>query len=432
MSKKNGSRRVALVAGLRTPFQKERTGYARLSALDLGAAVVSELLARFDVRADEIAQVVFGQVVPSLNAPNIAREIVLRTSLPKSVEAYSVSRACATSYQSVINLAQSIALGVLDCGIAGGADSISDVPVAVSKNLAGALVQANRARTLGERVRAFVDLKPADLVPLAPAIKELSTGLTMGESAEKMVKENGISREAQDRYAHRSHVLAARAWEDGRLREEVMTFFVPPTYEPVSEDNLVRKNSKLEDYGRLRPAFDRDYGSVTAGNSSPLTDGAAAILLMDADKAESEGRKVLGYLRSHAFSAVDPGGQLLMGPAFAIPVALERAGLELADMDLIDMHEAFAGQVLSNTQALESKTFAREKLGRSRPVGTIDWERFNVLGGSIAMGHPFAATGARQMVQTLRELGRRGGRFALCSACAAGGLGAAVVLEAAR
>ena len=211
-----------------------------------------------------------------------------------------------------------------------------------------------------------------------------------------------------------------------------MTLFVPPNYEPVSEDNLVRKNSKLEDYGRLRPAFDRHYGSVTAGNSSPLTDGAAAILLMDAEKAEREGRKVLGYLRSHAFSAVDPGGQLLMGPAFAIPVALERAGLELEDMDLIDMHEAFAGQVLSNTQALESKAFAREKLGRSRPVGTIDWDRFNVLGGSIAMGHPFAATGARQIVQTLRELGRRGGRFALCSACAAGGLGAAVVLEAAR
>lgn len=432
MSKKNGSRRVALVAGLRTPFQKERTGYARLSALDLGVAVVSELLARFDVSGEQVDQVVFGQVVPSLSAPNIAREIVLRTGLPHSVEAYSVSRACATSYQSVVSLAQAIAVGVVDCGIAGGADSISDVPVAVSKNLAAALVQANRARTLGERVRAFVDLKPADLVPLAPALKELSTGLTMGESAEKMVKENGISREAQDRYAHRSHTLAARAWEDGRLRGEVMTLFVPPDYEPVSEDNLVRKSSNEEDYGRLRPVFDRRYGSVTAGNSSPLTDGASAILLMDADKAASEGREPLGYLRSYAFSAVDPGGQLLMGPAFAIPVALERAGLELQDMDLIDMHEAFAGQVLSNTQALESKVFAREKLGRGRPIGAIDWDRFNVVGGSIAMGHPFAATGARQMVQTLRELGRRGGRFALCSACAAGGLGAAVVLEAAR
>ncbi|NLE86114.1 MAG: acetyl-CoA C-acyltransferase FadI [Myxococcales bacterium] len=430
MSKTNGNRRVAIVAGLRTPFQKERTGYARLTALDLGIAVVGELLARTALRAADVDQVVFGQVVPSLTAPNIAREIVLGSGLPKSVEAYSVSRACATSYQSVVNVAQAISAGVVECGIAGGADSVSDAPIAVSKKLAGALVKASRARSLAERVRAFTDLKPADLVPVPPALKEPTTGLTMGESAEKMAKENGISREAQDEFAHRSHVLASRAWEDGRLREEVMKFYVPPEFSAVVEDNLVRKNSNLEDYGRLRPVFDRAYGTVTAGNSSPLTDGASAILLMNGEKATSEGRELLGYLRSYAFTAVDPGGQLLMGPAFAAPLALERAGLELADMDLVDMHEAFAAQILSNTQALESERFAREKLGRSRPVGTIDWDRFNVLGGSIALGHPFAATGARQITQTLRELRRRGGRFALCTACAAGGLGAAVVLEA--
>ena len=423
MSKTNGNRRVAIVAGLRTPFQKERTGYARLTALDLGIAVVGELLARTALRAADVDQVVFGQVVPSLTAPNIAREIVLGSGLPKSVEAYSVSRACATSYQSVVNVAQAISAGVVECGIAGGADSVSDAPIAVSKKLAGALVKASRARSLAERVRAFTDLKPADLVPVPPALKEPTTGLTMGESAEKMAKENGISREAQDEFAHRSHVLASRAWEDGRLREEVMKFYVPPEFSAVVEDNLVRKNSNLEDYGRLRPVFDRAYGTVTAGNSSPLTDGASAILLMNGEKATSAGRELLGYLRSYAFTAVDPGGQLLMGPAFAAPLALE-------DMDLVDMHEAVAAQILSNTQALESERFAREKLGRSRPVGTIDWDRFNVLGGSIALGHPFAATGARQITQTLRELRRRGGRFALCTACAAGGLGAAVVLEA--
>lgn len=430
MSKTNGSRRVAIVAGLRTPFQKERTGYARLTALDLGIAVVGELLARSALRAAEVDQVVFGQVVPSLTAPNIAREIVLGSGLPKSVEAYSVSRACATSYQSVVNVAQAIAAGVVDCGIAGGADSVSDAPIAVSKKLAGALVKASRARSLAERVRAFTDIKPADLVPVPPALKEPTTGLTMGESAEKMAKENGISREAQDGFAHRSHVLAARAWEDGRLRAEVMKLYVPPDYGAVAEDNLVRKNSNLDDYGRLRPVFDRSYGTVTAGNSSPLTDGASAIVLMNAEKAKSEGREPLGYLRSYAFTAVDPGGQLLMGPAFAAPLALERAGLELENMDLVDMHEAFAAQILSNTRALESKSFARDELGRSRAVGTIDWDRFNVLGGSIALGHPFAATGARQITQTLRELRRRGGQFAMCTACAAGGLGAAMILEA--
>ncbi len=430
MSKTNGSRRVAIVAGLRTPFQKERTGYARLTALDLGIAVVGELLARAALRATDIDQVVFGQVVPSLSAPNIAREIVLGSGLPKSVEAYSVSRACATSYQSVVNVAQAISAGVVECGIAGGADSVSDAPIAVSKKLAGALVKASRARSLAERVRAFTDLKPTDLVPVPPALKEPTTGLTMGESAEKMAKENGISREAQDEFAHRSHVLATRAWEDGRLREEVMKLYVPPEFSAVAEDNLVRKSSNLEDYGRLRPVFDRSYGTVTAGNSSPLTDGASAIVLMNGEKAASEGREPLGYLRSYAFTAVDPGGQLLMGPAFAAPLALERAGLQLEDMDLVDMHEAFAAQILSNTQALESEGFAREKLGRARAVGSIDWDRFNVLGGSIALGHPFAATGARQITQTLRELRRRGGRFAMCTACAAGGLGAAVVLEA--
>lgn len=418
------------MAGLRTPFQKERTGYARLTALDLGIAVVGELLARSALRAAEVDQVVFGQVVPSLTAPNIAREIVLGSGLPKSVEAYSVSRACATSYQSVVNVAQAIAAGVVDCGIAGGADSVSDAPIAVSKKLAGALVKASRARSLAERVRAFTDIKPADLVPVPPALKEPTTGLTMGESAEKMAKENGISREAQDGFAHRSHVLAARAWEDGRLRAEVMKLYVPPDYGAVAEDNLVRKNSNLDDYGRLRPVFDRSYGTVTAGNSSPLTDGASAIVLMNAEKAKSEGREPLGYLRSYAFTAVDPGGQLLMGPAFAAPLALERAGLELENMDLVDMHEAFAAQILSNTRALESKSFARDELGRSRAVGTIDWDRFNVLGGSIALGHPFAATGARQITQTLRELRRRGGQFAMCTACAAGGLGAAMILEA--
>lgn len=430
MSKKNGSRRAAIVLGLRTPFQKERTGYAKLTALDLGIAVVAELLARSGLRGTEVEQVVFGQVVPSLTAPNIAREVVLGSGLPKTVEAYSVSRACATSYQSVVNVAQAISAGVVDCAIAGGADSVSDVPIAVSKRLAEALVRASKARSLGERVRAFADLKPSDLVPVPPALKEPTTGLTMGESAEKMAKENGISRRAQDEYAHRSHTLAARAWEDGRLRAEVMRFFVPSKYDVVEDDNLVRRNSNLEDYDRLKPVFDRRYGTVTAGNSSPLTDGASAVLMMSEEKAASEGREVLGYVRSYAFTAVDPGGQLLMGPAFAAPLALERAGLALADMDLVDMHEAFAAQILSNTQALESRSFAKEKLQRSEPVGTIDWDRFNVLGGSIALGHPFAATGARQITQTLRELKRRGGQFALCTACAAGGLGAAIVLEA--
>ncbi|HEY3666058.1 MAG TPA: acetyl-CoA C-acyltransferase FadI [Polyangiaceae bacterium] len=430
MAKSNGDRRVAIVAGLRTPFAKQASAYRHLSALDLGKIVVAELLQRTGLDPTEVEQVVYGQVIPSLTVPNIAREIVLGTGMPRSIEAYSVSRACATSYQSTVNVAESIQAGVIDCGIAGGADSASDVPMAVGKRLSEALVKASKARSFPDKLRAFSGLGVSDLVPVPPALKELSTGLTMGESAEKMAKENGISRADQDAFAHRSHTLAAQAWADGRLREEVMAVYVPPSYEAFDEDNLVRKDSELEAYAKLRPVFDRRYGTVTAGNSSPLTDGASALLLMTEKKAKLLGFEVLGYLRSYAFAAVDPAEQLLMGPAYAAPLALDRAELKLKNMDLIDMHEAFAAQVLSNVQALESDTFAQQKLGRDKRVGKLDWDKLNVSGGSIALGHPFAATGARQINQALRELRRRGGQYALCTACAAGGLGAAMILEA--
>ncbi|HYQ02054.1 MAG TPA: acetyl-CoA C-acyltransferase FadI [Polyangiaceae bacterium] len=430
MAKSNAERRVAIVSGLRTPFAKQGTAYKNLSALDLGKIVVAELLQRTGLDPHAVEQVVYGQVIPSLSVPNIAREIVLGTSMPRSVDAYSVARACATSYQATVNVAESILAGVIDCGIAGGADSASDVPMTTSKRLSTALLEVSKARSLGDKVRALAGLAPADLVPIPPALKEPSTGLSMGESAEKMAKENGISRADQDEFAHRSHLLAAQAWADGRLREEVMSVFVPPRYEPLEEDNLVRKDSELEAYAKLKPVFDREYGSVTAANSSPLTDGASALLLMSEKKAKALGFGVLGYLRSYAFAAVDPAEQLLMGPAYAAPLALDRAELKLKNMDLIDMHEAFAAQVLSNVRAFESDSFALDKLGRDRRIGRVDWDKLNVSGGSIALGHPFAATGARQISQALRELRRRGGQFALCTACAAGGLGAAMVLEA--
>jgi acetyl-CoA acyltransferase len=424
-------RRAAIVAGLRTPFAKQGTLYSRLTALELGQQVVTELLARENVSPSSVQQLVFGQVIPSLVAPNIAREIVLGTAMSRDVEAFSVSRACATSYQSTVSLVEAINAGAVDCGIAGGADSASDVPIAVSKRLALALTWASRAKTIAERLKAFRDVKPADLVPVPPALKELSTGLTMGESAEKMAKENGISRVAQDEFAHRSHTRASAAYRDGRFAGEVMTVYVPPAFNAVDADNLVRHDSELEAYSRLQPVFDRAHGTITAGNSSPLTDGASALLLMSDERAKSEGRRALGYVRSYAFAAVDPAGQMLMGPSYATPIALDRAGLTLEDMALLDMHEAFSAQVLSNTQAFESHDFAREQLGRERRIGQIDWDAFNVMGGSLAIGHPFAATGARQILQTLRELERRQGEFALVTACAAGGLGAAIVLEAA-
>lgn len=422
--------RIAIISGLRTPFARQATAFHGVPAVDLGKMVVGELLARSEISPDVIEQLVFGQVVQMPEAPNIAREIVLGAGMNVHTDAYSVSRACATSFQAVANVAESLLAGTIRAGIAGGADSSSVLPIGVSKTLARTLVDANKARTMSQRLKLFSRLRMRDLLPVPPAVAEYSTGLRMGDTAEQMAKTHGITREQQDALAHRSHQLAAKAWEEGKLAQEVMTAYVPPYREPFNEDNNVRKNSTIADYAKLRPAFDRQHGTVTAANSTPLTDGAAAVVLMTESRARELGLQPLGYLRSYAFTAVDVWEDMLLGPAWSTPLALERAGLTLNDITLFDMHEAFASQTLTNLKMLASDRFAREVLGRDRATGDVDESKFNVLGGSIAYGHPFAATGARMITQTLNELRRRGGGFGLVTACAAGGLGAAMVLEA--
>lgn len=425
----SNGRRVAIVNGLRTPFVKAATVFAELTALELGRIVVQELVQRSELDPNEIDSVVFGQVIPGLTAASIAREVVLTAGLPRKIEAYTVARACATSVQALVNAGNAIALGQSDVAIAGGTESMSDPPIFTSRPLAHALAESSRARTLAARVKPFQKLSPKDLIPVPPAIAEYTTGLSMGESAEKMAKENGISRKEQDELALASHQNAARAWKSGAFDVEVMHVPVPPRYATVADrDNIVREDTSFDALSALKPVFDRKYGTVTAGNASPLTDGAAALLLMSEEKAKALGYQPLGYLRAHAFAATDPADQLLQGPAYAAPIALERAGMTLKDIDLVDMHEAFAAQVASNLQALASKRFA-EKLGRASPVGEVDRTRLNVNGGSIAIGHPFAATGARIVHQVLRELKRRDLGTALVTVCAQGGLGAAVVLE---
>ncbi|HEV8253665.1 MAG TPA: acetyl-CoA C-acyltransferase FadI [Vicinamibacteria bacterium] len=426
----NGGPRAAIIAGCRTPFAKAGTVYRDLAAVDLGKACVRELVERSGIDPASVGTVVMGQVIPSVKAPNLAREVVLGTGLPAEVPAHTVNRACASGTQAIAEVASEILAGHAEVGIAGGAESLSDVPVLHSKRMARALVEASRARSLQARLRAFAGVRPRDLAPEAPAIAEPSTGLTMGQSAEKMAKENGITREEQDAIAYESHKRAAAAMDDGRLPAEIAPVLVPPEYSvAVTTDNLLRRDTSLEALAALPPVFDRKYGTVTAGNSSPLTDGAAAVLLMSERRAAADGLEPLAFIRSWAVAAVDPGGQLLMGPGLAIPKALDRAGLTLADMDLIEMHEAFAAQVASNIQALESETWARDKLGRAEPVGKVDRGRLNVSGGSIALGHPFGATGARIATTLANELKRRGGRYGLLSVCAQGGMGFAMVLE---
>ncbi len=421
--------RVAVVAGLRTPFARQSTEFSQVPAVDLGKMVVSEMLARTNIDPKLIEQVVFGQVVQMPEAPNIAREIVLGTGMDINTDAYSVTRACATSFQAAVNVTESIMAGAIDVGIAGGADSSSVLPIGVSKKLASNLLALSKTKTLGQKLKILKNLSFKDLMPVPPAVAEYSTGLSMGQTAEQMAKSHGITRQQQDELAHRSHSLASQAWKDGKIQDEVMTAFPEPYKKWISEDNNIRHDSTLEGYAKLRPAFDRQYGSVTAANSTPLTDGGAAVMLMREGKAKELGLEVMGYIRGYAFSAIGVEMDMLMGPTYATSEVLKRTGLELSDLTLIDMHEAFAAQALANVKMFASDEFAQQNLGRERAIGEIDMEKFNVLGGSIAYGHPFAATGARMMTQTLRELKRRGGGLALNTACAAGGLGAAMILE---
>jgi acetyl-CoA acyltransferase len=422
-------RRVAIIAGVRTPFAKAGTDLRRLSAIDLGKIAVSELVHRSGVDPATVDLLVFGTVVPNVLAPNIAREVALLPLFPKNIEAWSVSRACASANQAITDAADQIALGQADIAIAGGAESLSNVPILHSRGMSDALVAASKAKSMGQRLGALAKIRPRDLIPITPAIAEPSTGETMGQSAEKMAKLNHISRAAQDELTLASHLNAAAGTKDGRLTAEIAPVYLPPHYErTITSDNGVRSDTSLEQLARLKPVFDRKYGTVTAGNASPLTDGGAAVLLMSEERAKALGLTPLAYIRSYAYAAIDPGEQLLQAPVFAAPKALQRAGLTLKDIDLVEMHEAFAAQVLSNLQGFESQYWA-ERGGFSSPVGAVDRARLNVMGGSISIGHPFGATGARITTTLVNELARRGGQFGLMTVCAAGGMGFAMVVE---
>lgn len=423
-------RRVAIVEGVRTPFAKSGTAFRNMTSVEMGIIAVRELMARADIRPEEIDELVYGTVVHSVQAPNIAREVGLGAGVPPNVPAFTVARACASANQAITSAAESIARGYADAVIAGGAESLTDIPILYSKPLRDALVLAAKAKSPGQKLAALARVRPKHLAPVTPAIAEPSTGETMGQSAERMAKENGISREAQDRWALRSHQLAAAGTEDGRLTREIVPVYIAPEYTQfVDRDNGIRADSSLEKLAALPPVFDRKYGSVTAGNASPLTDGASAVLLMSEEKARALGREPLGYIRSWAYSALAPSAQLLQGPAYAAPVALDRAGVSMKDIELMEMHEAFAAQVLSNLQALDSDDFARKELNRSAKVGIPEESRINVMGGSIAIGHPFGATGGRLTTTLLNELKRRGQNLGLITVCAAGAMGFAMVVE---
>lgn len=422
-------RRAAIVAGVRTPFAKSGTALQDATAVALARHAARELLYRTDLPGSAVDEMIFGQVIPSVLAPNLSREVSLLPQFPRTIPAYTLNRACASGTQAIANAADQIMLGRADVVIAGGAESLTDIPILHSRRFSRLLVEASRAKSLGQRLGILARTRPRDLVPVTPGITEPSTGETMGQSAEKMAQENGIRREDQDRIALQSHQRAAAGTADGRLTAEIAPWFGGRGMDEVlTSDNGIRADSSLEALAKLKPVFDRRYGSVTAGNSSPLTDGGSAVLLMAEEKARALGYRPLATVRSYAVAAVDPGWQLLMGPAFAVPRALARAGLAWSDLGLVEIHEAFAAQVLSNVQAWGSQAWA-DRLGLAAPVGDVNWDITNVMGGSIAIGHPFGATGGRLVTTLANEMRRRDVQFGLVSICAQGGMGFAMVLE---
>jgi acetyl-CoA acyltransferase len=426
----DATRRAVIVAGVRTPFTKAFGALLGLDTIGLADAAVSALLERTGLPRREIESVVWGGVILPSAAPNVARELALDLRLGAGVEGMTVTRACASGLQAITLAAAAIERGEADVVIAGGSDSTSHAEVKLPQKAVHALapVAFGKAKSWRDYLGVASQLLPiTEVLPKMPKIAERTTGEVMGEAAERMAGRNRIARQAQDAFAARSHHRAAAAIASGRFDVEVAPVTLP-NGERVVVDDLVRADTSEERLAKLRPVFAKD-GTITAGNASPLTDGAAAVLLMSEAKARALGLTPLAAFRSWSYVAVDPADQLLIGPALAMPKALARAGMELSDVDLVDLHEAFAAQVLSVMQALASDAFARERLGRERAVGAIDEDALNVHGGSIAIGHPFGATGARMVTTMANELVRRDRETAILGICAAGGLGAAAILE---
>ena len=419
-------RKVAIVGSLRIPFCRAHTNYAERSNQDMMTAVLRGLVDRHQLDGVRLGDVSLGAVIKHSRDWNLARECVLGSGLAPETPAFDVQRACGTSLEAAILIGNKIALGQIDSGIAAGTDSISDAPIVYPDEYRRILLRSFRGKSLGERIAPWASLRPRHFKPALPGVTEPRTGLSMGQSTEITAKRWGITREAQDALALASHQSAGRAWDSGFYGDLVMP------YEGAKEDNNLRRDTSLEKLGKLKPVFDRGAGAtMTAGNSTPLTDGAAAVLLASEDWARARGLPVLAYLRYGKVAAVEfvQTEGLLMAPAYAVSAMLRDAGLGLGDFDLYEIHEAFAAQTLATLQAWEDPAFCRDRLGRDQPLGRVDRTRLNSHGGSLAIGHPFAATGARILGTLAKSLDQRGGGRGLISICTAGGMGVTAIVE---
>jgi acetyl-CoA C-acetyltransferase len=423
-------RRVAIVGGVRTPFARANTAYNEASNQQMLTTALKSLVSRFHLENERIGEVAAGAVIKHSRDWNLARESTLGSGLHPETPAYDVQRACGTSLTAAVQVAHRIAAGEIECGIAGGVDSASDIPLTYGPELQKIVLTSAHGRTAGERLSPWLGLRPGHLKPSAPGIAEPRTGLSMGQHAEETAKEWRVGRAEQDQLALASHRNAAAAWKAGFFEDLVVPF------NDLRHDNNVRPDTSLEKLASLRTAFDRSSaGTLTAGNSSPLTDGAACVLLSSEEFARTRGWKILAYLTFSETAAVDfvglagPREGMLMAPAYAVPRMLDRAGLKLQDFDIYEVHEAFAAQVLCTLKAWESEEYCRTRLKRARALGAIDRSKLNPKGSSVAIGHPFAATGARIVATLAKQLAERGSGRGLISICAAGGMGVTAILE---
>lgn len=422
-------RNVVIIDGTRTPFLRSGTDYQDMMAYELGASAIKNLVHKTALKPDLVDQVIMGTVIHNIRTPNVARESALIAGLSPFTPAHTVSQACISANVAISQVADMIRLGSIDVAIAGGTDSVSDIPIAFQKKMRKKLFNARKIKNFGDTLKFVTSLRFSDFKPDVPDITEFTTGLSMGQDADLLAARLGISRAEQDEYAVRSHHMAAKAAQEGFLAKEISAIETQPKFKTIREDNTYRADSSIEKLAKLRPAFDKRNGTLTAANSSFLTDGASAVLLMEEEKAKELGYQPKARIKAYTFVGRDPKTELLLGPAYAIPKVLEIAGLSIADIGVFELHEAFSAQVLAILKSLNSDKFGKGQLGLSGKFGEIPMDKLNLLGGSLSLGHPFGATGGRLLTTAANRLIQEDKQFAVLAACAAGGHGHAMVIE---
>lgn len=424
---KAGVKNIVLVEGVRTPFLLSGTLYNDLMAYDLQRNAFLSLLRRTGISKDSVDYIISGSVIQESKTSNVAREAALAAGFSEHTPAHTVTQACISSNQAITTAMGLLGTGQCETVIAGGVEFLSDVPIRFNRPMRKFMMSANKARTPAKKLNLLLKFRPKFLIPELPSVSEFSSGETMGHSGDRLAAAFGISRREQDEYAVRSHNLAAKATNEGLL-SDLQPIVIPNQDKAIDKDNGIRV-STVDEVSKLKPAFIKPHGTITAANASFLTDGASACLLMTEEKALSLGFKPKAYLRDFVYVSQDPKDQLLLGPAYATPKLLKKSGLSLSDIDVFEFHEAFAGQILANLKALDSDWFAKNYMGLQSKVGVPPLEKFNNWGGSLSIGHPFGATGIRLVTTAANRLIKEGGQFGLVAACASGGLGHGMIVE---